>query len=197
MRNASGPFTLNVNYARPRGELQRVFLGVTAGVLAVSLLLVVLLTLRLQEFITRPIRRLASASEAVARDRDYSVRVESPGRDELGQLTHAFNRMLDQIQSRDAQLRESQQRYEVAVMGSSDGLWDWDLITDTYFLSARWKSIVGFAEEELENSVETFRALLHPADLMHVFDRIAAYLDGRETTYEVEFRLRHKTGSYR
>lgn len=100
-----GTFYMEVNYARPRRELQRLFLSVTAGVLAGALGLVVLLTLRLQDFITRPIRLLASASEAVARDRDYSVRVESPGRDELGQLTGAFNQMLARIQEQDEALR--------------------------------------------------------------------------------------------
>ena len=61
-----GTFSMDVDFARPLGELQRVFLGVTAGVLAGSLLLVVLLTLRLQRFITGPIQLLAGASEAIA-----------------------------------------------------------------------------------------------------------------------------------
>ena len=72
-----GTFFLNADYAGPRGELQRVYLGVTAAVLCGSLALVVLLTLRLQAFITGPIRLLAEASDAVASKHDYSVRVEA------------------------------------------------------------------------------------------------------------------------
>lgn len=110
-----GTFYMQVDYARPRGELQRVYLGVTTGVLCGSLLLVVLLTLRLQDFITRPIRRLAQASEVVARDRDYSVRVESPGRDELGQLTGAFNQMLARIQEQAGALEAARGELQIQV----------------------------------------------------------------------------------
>ena len=103
-----GTFFMDADYASPRGDLQRLYLSVTGTVLAGSLLLVVLLTMKLQQFITRPIQLLASASDAVARDRDYSVRVDPRGNDELGLLTRAFNDMLGQIQSQDAALQEAQ-----------------------------------------------------------------------------------------
>ncbi len=100
-----GTFFMDVDYARPRGALQRVYLSVTAAVLGGSLVLVVLLTMRLQAFIAGPIRLLADASEAVASSHDYSVRVESPGQDELGQLTGAFNQVLARIQEQDGALQ--------------------------------------------------------------------------------------------
>ena len=102
-----GTFFMDADYAGPRSDLQRVYLSVTGTVLAGSLLLVVLLTMKLQQFITRPIRLLANASEAVARDRDYAVRVDARGTDELGQLTLAFNHMLGQIQSQDGALQSA------------------------------------------------------------------------------------------
>ena len=102
-----GTFFLDANYGKPRAALQRLYLGVTAAVLGGSLVLVVLLTMRLQNIITEPIRRLASASNAVASNHDYSVRVESPGNDELGQLTGAFNHMLARIQEQDGALHSA------------------------------------------------------------------------------------------
>jgi PAS domain S-box-containing protein len=110
-----GTFALEADYAGPRGALQRLFLGVTAAVLAGSIGLVVLLTLRLQDFITRPIRRLASASEAVASNHDYSVRVEASGKDELGQLTAAFNQMLARIEEQDGALRLAEVKFRGLV----------------------------------------------------------------------------------
>jgi C4-dicarboxylate-specific signal transduction histidine kinase len=101
-----GSFFMDVHFARPRGELQRLYLSVTAAVLCGSLGLVVLLTLRLQNFIVRPVHTLALASQAVARDRDYSLRVPAGGADELGELTAAFNDMLARIQEQDAALHE-------------------------------------------------------------------------------------------
>ena len=111
-----GTFFLNADYAGPRGELQRVYLGVTAAVLCGSLAIVVLLTLRLQAFITGPIRLLAEASEAVASKHDYSVRVQSAGRDELGQLTTAFNVMLGRIQGQDAALQTARSEAQKKVV---------------------------------------------------------------------------------
>ncbi|MGB8166016.1 MAG: ATP-binding protein, partial [Chthoniobacteraceae bacterium] len=111
-----GTFFMDVDYAGPRGVLQRLYLGVTAAVLAGSLLLAVLLTLRLQDFIMRPIRLLAGASEAVARDHDYSLRVASAGADELGQLTGAFNHMLGRIQTQDSALHEARGQLQIKVL---------------------------------------------------------------------------------
>ena len=110
-----GTFFMDADYAGPRGELQRVYLSVTGTVLAASLLVVVLLTMMLQRFITRPIRLLASASEAVARDRDYSVRVTAHGTDELGQLTLAFNHMLSRIQEQDLALHDTRGQLQVKI----------------------------------------------------------------------------------
>ncbi len=110
-----GTFFMDVDFARPLGELQRVYRDVTAAVLAGSLALVVLLTMRLQGFIMRPIRLLANASEAVARDGDYSVRVHATGADELGQLTTAFNEMLAHIQEGDAALHHARGQMQIKV----------------------------------------------------------------------------------
>ena len=103
-----GTFSMDVDFAKPRRELQGVFFNVTLAVLAISLALVVLLTMQMQKFITQPIQSLASASRAIARDHDYSVRVGQRGEDEVGMLTEAFNGMLEQIQKQDAALQAAQ-----------------------------------------------------------------------------------------
>jgi PAS domain S-box-containing protein len=94
-------------------------------------------------------------------------------------------------------LRLSQERYELAVEGSKDGLWDWDLVRNTVFLSPRWKSMLGYEDEEIVNSAESWQNLIHPDDLQQVIDSLNAYLYDRNSTYEVEFRMRHKDGAYR
>ena len=111
-----GTFLMNVDFAHPRGELQRVYLSVTAAVLGGSLVLVILLTMRLQNFIVRPIRLLANASEAVARDHDYSVRVAPGGADEFGQLTTTFNKMLARIEEQDDALKHAREQLQGKVL---------------------------------------------------------------------------------
>ena len=94
-------------------------------------------------------------------------------------------------------LKKSKERYEVAIRGSNDGIWDWDLTTGEVHFSPRWKEMLGYEDHELESGFETWRDLIHPEDLERVMTAMEEYLDGRVAHYELEHRLRHKDGSYR
>jgi len=93
-------------------------------------------------------------------------------------------------------LRESEERFQLAMLGANDGLWDWNLMTGEVYYSPRWKSMLGYADEELENSPNTWKSLLHPEDREAALARVQDFLEGRIGKYEVEFRLRHKDGQY-
>jgi len=192
-----GRLEIRARFADKHRELLSLYARVTSGVLLGSLAVIVLMTSVLQRLITGPIVALAEVARNVSEKEDYTQRAPDAGRDEAGLLTQTFNRMLEQIQSRDASLRESRQRFEVAVMGSSDGLWDWDLAANTVYLSPRWKSMLGYADDELPNSPDSFRRVLHPDDAAQVLSKVEAYLAGRDAAYEIEFRARHKDGGHR
>ncbi len=95
------------------------------------------------------------------------------------------------------ELMESRDRFELAVAGANDGIWDWNLQTNVAYLSPRWKAIIGYTDDELPNDFSSFEGHLHPDDRDKVFDRLNKYLEGEVDTYEVEFRQRHKDGEYR
>ena len=86
---------------------------------------------------------------------------------------------------------------EAAIWGSNDGIWDWDLAAGTVYLSPRWKEQLGYMDSELDSNQELFFGLLHPDDRERVRQVIADYLQQRMDLYDIEFRLRHKDGSYR
>jgi len=94
-------------------------------------------------------------------------------------------------------LRLSQEQYALAVNGSRDGLWDWDIVADKVYFSPRWKNMLGYEDEELENKFSTWESLLHPDDLEHTLSNIQAYFNKKTPIYDIEFRMRHKDGSYR
>ena len=79
----------------------------------------------------------------------------------------------------------------------NDGIWDWDLAAGTVYLSPRWKEQLGYMDSELDSNQELFSGLLHPDDRERVRQVIADYLQQRLDLYDIEFRLRHKDGSYR
>ena len=84
-------------------------------VLLVCLLVALGISYRLQTFISEPVLRLANAAREVSQRKDYSLRAERLGRDELGYLTDSFNAMLAAIQERDARLEESRATLEQQV----------------------------------------------------------------------------------
>lgn len=90
-------------------------LGRSLGAAVVALLLVYLLVTRLQRIISRPIEELAGVSRIIAHDKNYSLRVNPRGSDEIGDLVQAFNAMLDEIQLRDATLTGHRDRLEAEV----------------------------------------------------------------------------------
>jgi len=94
-------------------------------------------------------------------------------------------------------LRQSRERYELAVRGSRDGIWDWDLDAGRIYYSPRWKGMLGHDDGEVSDRFEEFGDRVHPDDRDRATATIAAYLDGRIAEYELEVRLRHKDGTYR
>ncbi|MGQ0634005.1 MAG: protein kinase domain-containing protein [Planctomycetaceae bacterium] len=102
-----------------------------------------------------------------------------------------------QRQAAEAEVRASRERFKLAVEGSQDGLWDWDLKTDDVYFSPRWKSILGFEDHEIANRIEEWVARLHPDERERVLAANYAHIHGTTQHYEYEYRLRHKVGSYR
>ena len=93
-------------------------------------------------------------------------------------------------------LARSREQYMLAVDGSNDGIWDWDLRNDDIFLSAKWKEMLGYHNHELPDLFSTFEDRLHPDDRPQVMDYIARYLKGEVQRFSIELRLRHKDGHY-
>jgi diguanylate cyclase (GGDEF)-like protein/PAS domain S-box-containing protein len=94
-------------------------------------------------------------------------------------------------------LRESEERYELAVRGANDGLWDWDLLANKIYFSPRWKSMLGYQDEEIGDCPDEWFNRIHPEELERFRLEISAHLDGVTSHCENEYRMLHKDGSYR
>ncbi len=87
--------------------------------------------------------------------------------------------------------------FDLAIKGSDDGLWDWNIETDEMFFSTRWKQMLGYAEQEITNHRQEWEQRIHPDDRERVKLNIRNYLQGNISEYAAEYRLQHKDGSYR
>lgn len=91
-------------------------------------------------------------------------------------------------------LKESEERFTFAMQGANDGLWDWNLETDEVYYSPRWKSMLGYEEDELPDIFQTWEKLVHPDDMQRVLKNVQNIVEGKVQTYEVEMRMHHKNG---
>jgi len=96
----------------------------------------------------------------------------------------------------DKELLESRERLYFALQGANDGMWDWNLVTGEVYYSPRWKSMLGYADDELMNTIETWENLVDPADRDPVYQQAQEYAKGQIQKFEVEFRMRHKDGRW-
>jgi len=94
-------------------------------------------------------------------------------------------------------LKLSEERIAVALRGANDGLWERDLERDRLQLSPRWKSMLGYADDEFPDRLDAWREHVHPQDLAAVEAALDAHLQGATPHYEHHFRIRHRDGRYR
>jgi len=100
-------------------------------------------------------------------------------------------------QEAEKKLNISNTRLQLALASANIGLWDWDIETGDLWLSPEWKHQIGYKEHEIPDRYEEFEKRLHPEDRERIQAEIDACLQGHRPNYCVEFRLRHKDGSYR
>lgn len=91
--------------------------------------------------------------------------------------------------------QEHLERISLAMIGSNDGIWDWDLLSNHVYYSPQWKKMLGYEEDELENHFDTWKRLVHSDDRERVLVHAQDCIDGKESRYEVEMRMLHKNGS--
>ena len=94
-------------------------------------------------------------------------------------------------------LRESQERYALAARGTNDGMWDWNLRSDSIYYSPRWKHMLGLSENYFTESPDEWINRIHPDDREEVKKDIDTHISGSSAHFENEHRLLHKDGTYR
>jgi diguanylate cyclase (GGDEF)-like protein/PAS domain S-box-containing protein len=121
-----------------------------------------------------------------------------PSFDACGDLTEVVMTLTDVSELKSAQraLQLSDERLRLVLQGSSDAPWDWDLLTGSIYYSPRWWEMLGYAPDELATDSELWARLLHPEDRERTLAEFARVLGDTSTSYEIEFRLRHKAGDY-
>ena len=107
---------------------------------------------------------------------------------------HVHAEMNERIRA-EQELRGSEERYDIAVKGSNDGLWDWDILTNRMYYSPRFKELLGYQDHEMENVFSSFESKLHPDDHRRVMDAVQVHLEEKKP-FDIDSRLHTKAGEY-
>ncbi|WP_421791422.1 PAS domain-containing protein [Hyphobacterium sp.] len=107
-----------------------------------------------------------------------------------------FRDVTDEKRDADA-LKNSEERFRLAALGASVGIWDWTSIDgDELYWSDQFYTLIGYKRNEIKADIPGFQDLLHPADVEPTFHALLRHME-RKTPYRLEYRLRHKTKGYR
>ena len=120
-------------------------------------------------------------------DRGRTIR-NSDGR--VIRLVGAVSNITERVDA-EQRVRDSEERYALAMSGANDGLWDWDPRTDEIYISERLQDIMGIVSESRSVSAEQWQANIHPEDLGGFQERMRAHLRGETEGYVAEFRILH------
>jgi PAS domain S-box-containing protein len=94
-------------------------------------------------------------------------------------------------------LRDSEQRWKLALEGAGDGVWDWNVVTGEVWYTRRCAELVGYDEGELEPTYDEWVSLVHPEDLPQTMAILQEHLEGRTPQYVSQYRMLCKDGSWK
>ncbi|MBD2355325.1 PAS domain-containing protein [Tolypothrix sp. FACHB-123] len=102
----------------------------------------------------------------------------------------------NRVAERTAALQASEERWQLVLRGTNDGIWDWDLQTNKIFYSQRWKQMRGFSDDEIADSPNECLSRIHPEDCDRVMAAIDDHFARKTEFFEAEYRTQCQDGSY-
>lgn len=118
-------------------------------------------------------------------------------KDNLASEVKQLNENLEErVQEKTQALSESEERFNLAMQGANDGLWDWSIHDRTAYFSPRWKTMLGFQDWEISELPREWRKRIHRDDLRKVLMQIRSHLQGKTPAYESIHRVQHQDGHY-
>ncbi len=113
------------------------------------------------------------------------------------EIIYAVAQNITERKENELALIESESRWQLALKGANDGIWDWNLKTNEVFFSRHWKEMLGYSEAEIGNTIAEWSSRVHPDDLGWVKEVIQDHFAQKTPLYISEHRLRCKDGSYK
>ena len=154
-----------------------------------------------KKFVTKASKGLVFSAESIDIRKDgstFPVEVRGSGLTYNGEphLLAVVRDVSDRKKAEEA-LRESEERWQFALEGSRDGVWDWNAVTNEVFFSKRWKEMLGYNDDEISNHLDEWDKRIHPDDKEQCYADLNKHLSGEVPYYENEYRMLCEDGVYK
>ena len=173
------------------------------------LLLLGVMATNVEVLVLRPLRSLLQMTQGLARSGSPGAPVNAPS-GQMRELASGLNRLRERIEQYESELceersrrsaleqtlRDLEDRYALTVERANDGIWEWNIESNSVDFSLRWKAMLGLAKAPMQ-AVEDWRALLHPDERAAVLQYLENYLSGTAPRFDAQYRLRQGDGNYR
>ncbi len=116
--------------------------------------------------------------------------------EELGAVEEELRGQLNELQGKEKELQLTEERFRLAMEGSNDDIWDWDIGANEAIVSERWREMLGIQERKSLGHYERWKELIHPGDVNTVICTLKEHFAGKTQYYYCEYRLRTKNGQY-
>jgi len=143
-------------------------------------------------------KALALRSPAELEIANQALELEIINRQKVETALQELNLELEtRVEKRTREYKKIQERLQLALEASGQGLWDWNILTGEVYLSPRWQKMLDYESDELLGRVSIWEELIHPEDQPWVMERLNAHLQDFSFPYEFDYRMRGKYGDWK
>lgn len=197
-----------------------IILVITSIVLIVSIFISFRFALSISEPITELMAVMKNATKG-----DLSVKSNFNKRNEFGELSNNFNIMMErlnsnyeelsavyeeltaseeelrtqyhELQNNEEELKISKEKYNLALEGAKNVIWEWNYETNEFFTSDQWSIITGYDDIDKLDFEYIAKNIIHPDDVEAVIDNLNSHISGEVESYIGDFRIKCRDGNYK
>jgi PAS domain S-box-containing protein len=142
-------------------------------------------------------KQLSTEVNLVVKDKLIPVKIDGIISKNGAEAQLIINRISIEVNSNFEQRFLNEERLKLALLGSNQGVWDWNIITNEVYFSAAWKEMLGFKDDELQNDFCEWSSRVHPEDVAFANAEIAKAFKTKNSSYVCEHRVLCKNGTYK
>ncbi len=187
---------LQYDLAIDQAEHQASYLLLIRFSTIIATLVFLIYWLVIHNIVTLRARHIVGTAQKIARE-DKEARCDIDGKDEIALIAKSINFMADTIAESRKTLAQSEERLQLALIGSNDGFWDLEIQTKKAYFSPRFEEMLGYTPGTLEPHIKSWVSLTHPEDRRKVKNAFRKYQTGKTEEFSLKYRVRTAQNDYR